>query len=343
MLMSRFSNGSHLETELGKYKHEVIARTIEQKTDGILRVISGFTKSIGDKSSRSIRAVLSSETVDRYGDVILARAFNTPKNHLEYFKANPVMLWAHGRDSNIGDKAIGTIQNPTFDTKDINGNNAFEGDAVFAKDDADAEAIYNLYVQDPPVLKAFSVGFRPVTIKDPSEIPGCTGYEFQEVALLENSAVPIPANPAALRKAFALGAATEEFIVRSFFPLRDHIAVHRDIFMPTNWEYKKAFNEIETIHQEWKAGTFAKALAPHDGSKLTEIPFTPAPESSTTKVAKLSDYYCEFCQKDSKVNLASFAKAKFMDIEFNNVSCEHCKATTEQCLEMTSLLLKKSK
>ncbi len=336
-----------VDKPMGQFRDEVIARTIEQKKDAVLRVVSGFTKSI-DKSSRTIRAVLSSETVDRYGDVILANAFNNPRNFKQYFDSNPVLLWAHGRDSNVGDMPIGSVKNPTFSTRDMNGNLAFEGDVIFA-DVAHAEPIWQLYQQE--CLKAFSVGFRPITVKQPSEIIGCTGYEFQEVDLLENSAVPIPANPAALRKAFLDGTADEEFIVKSFFPLRDHVQRHSDIFLPTDWHYKDSVNELALMRDEWKEGRLQRA--PKDTvqtgresvkieEKPEEVKITENGEVLPIALATKQPYQCFFCLKDSQVEFEKFTASEFHGIKFYDIECEHCKTTMSQCLEMAELLLQKS-
>lgn len=300
---------------------EVIHSVNKQKEDGVLRIVSGETKSVTNPSKMELRAVLSSETVDRYSDVILASAFNTPKNFKNYFDSNNILLWAHGRDSSVPNLPLGTVKDPSFDGLDHNGNKAFEGTVVFTDAHQHAINVWKLY--EKGVLKAFSVGFRPITISKEPVKDGQTGITFKEVDLLENSAVPIPANSAALRKAFLDGDVSEEFLEGTFFKMRDEILVRNsDIFLPTNWKFRESINELAILAADISSGYFR----PYEKA----VPTKKEPDFS---------YECEYCSKSSMVNLEDFPEKDFMDIKFRDVVCEHCKATQMQCLDYLNLLL----
>lgn len=300
-----------------------------EKSDGVLRIVSGHTKSI-DSKTRTVRAVLSSETVDRYGDVVLASSFNNKKNFDNYFNTNAIVLWAHGRDSNFGMKPVGNVKNPSFDGTDTGGEKAFEGDVIFTDAFQGAEDIWRLYEKE--VLRAFSVGFRPITIKREPDKPGQTGITFIENDLLENSAVPIPANPKALRKAFIDGGISEEFLVRTFFPIRDHLVRNTDIFVPTNWHYKDSINDMVSMASEF------------DQEKLA-LPSQFARKRDTLAPVKVhtDQYECVNCQYKSLVTFTDWPVKEFAGMKFNDVTCSHCKTTTEQCLQAMDLLLASKK
>lgn len=221
------------------------------KNDGILRIAGGHTLSI-DSKKMSLRAVLSSETVDRYGDVILAESFNNKKNFDNYFKGNPIVLWAHNRDCAAPQLPIGKILDPSFTGRDMNGNKSFDGTVQFADGYQFAMDVWKLY--EGGYLKTFSVGFRPLTIGKETVMEGQTGLTFKEVDLLENSCVPIPANPAAMAKAYKGGVVAEQFVVEHFFSLTDDVLVRNsDIFVPLNWNYKESINAMRQFQSELRS------------------------------------------------------------------------------------------
>lgn len=306
-------------------REQEVARLLrEQEDDGILRIVSGQTKKV-EKAKRMVNAVLSSETVDRYGDVIMAESFNTPKNFKNYFDGNPVLLWAHNRDCASPGLPIGTVKNPIFNGTDMNGNKSFEGDVHFNTDHQLAVDVGNMYCADEPSLQAFSVGFRPITVKHEPVKEGQTGYTFMEVDLLENSAVPIPANPAAMRKAFMSGEVTEEFLERTFFKMRDQVLVRNsDIFVPTSWRYKDSINELAILAADVRSG----GLKPIERS----VPVIP--------VKKLDDYKCANCDTSVKVYLADFPEKSYEGLPYHDVKCTNCSLTTTECIKAIEELQK---
>ena len=138
----------------------------------------------------TITAIASTPDVDRYGDVV------APSWDLESFRANPVIMHGHDYEGPVVGKAIEIdlvgdtlMMRVKFDESESNpvgrrlGNQYREG-----------------------FMQAFSVGFSPGTATNRSDLPTDhpaytekgAGQFFENNALLEVSAVAIPANPHAL-------------------------------------------------------------------------------------------------------------------------------------------------
>jgi HK97 family phage major capsid protein/HK97 family phage prohead protease len=137
--------------------------------------------------------VLSDETVDRYGDIILASGWD-----LKNFKKNPIALFGHSSAFPIGTWSDLRVE---------------DGKLKGRLDLAKAGSSYRLdeirALVEQRILRAVSVGFspkkaRPVNEADPY---GPQIYEKQE--LLECSLVSVPANPAALSLAKSLNLSDE--------------------------------------------------------------------------------------------------------------------------------------
>lgn len=132
--------------------------------------------------------VLSDETVDRYGDVIVAGGWD-----LRTFKKNPIALWAHDSRS-----VIGTWQNVRVEGRRLIGR------LVFAARGTSDRIDELISLVEQGILRAVSVGFRPLEAEpiDKERPYGPQRYTKQE--LLETSLVAVPANPAALALAKSL-------------------------------------------------------------------------------------------------------------------------------------------
>jgi len=131
--------------------------------------------------------VASEESEDRFGDIIEAKGWR-----LTNFKRNPVFLFAH----NSRQPAVGRVTQigigPSEDSKQLLGSVKWDMDDPFAA------MIQNKYAKR--FMRAVSVGFRPLEYKANDKNDG--GIVFTQQELLEISAVPVPAHPKALRKAF---------------------------------------------------------------------------------------------------------------------------------------------
>lgn len=140
--------------------------------------------------SRIKRFIASDETVDSYGDIIRQKGWD-----MKRWKKNPVIMAFHDYNSlNIGMGINGFVENSQLYV-----------DALFALEDdyPFAETIFKMV--DRGFLKGNSVGFIPkkvYRVEDAEERAelglGEYGVVFESQELLEDSVVPIGANPAAL-------------------------------------------------------------------------------------------------------------------------------------------------
>jgi len=154
------------------------------------KVFRGEEMKILDEATGRVSAVVSTEKVDRDGDVIRAEGWN-----LGNFLKHPVLLVNHDYysiRSQIGE----------WESMEINGNK-MTGVARFyiGKGNADADWAFELAKEKS---LAFSVGFipdmekaAPLNVEDKF---GLNGMEFKGQELLEVSAVTIPSNPDALQR-----------------------------------------------------------------------------------------------------------------------------------------------
>lgn len=123
--------------------------------------------------------VLSTEHVDRMGDVIRASSWE-----LRDFRSNPVALFGHDHN-----QVIGVWENVRVEGKQLLGSLklAKKGTSDFI------DTVRSLIEQR--ILKAVSVGFQPL---EASPLKSGQGYEYTKSALHEVSVVAVPANPHSL-------------------------------------------------------------------------------------------------------------------------------------------------
>ena len=119
--------------------------------------------------------VISTADFDRHGESIDQKGWD-----LQWFKLNPVVLWAH----DYGAPPIGIAD--TVEVKD--GKLVATGHFASAEANPFAQQVRNLY--DEGIIRATSVG---LIIKEEK------GNVITQAELLEFSFVPVPANPHALR------------------------------------------------------------------------------------------------------------------------------------------------
>ena len=130
--------------------------------------------------------IASDEGPNRKGDVVLTDGWD-----IEAFKLNPLFMWLHEMDENHL-LPIGRVPKVWTEAKELLA--AVEWDTA----DAFANEIRGKYQRG--FLKAVSVGFRPLEFEE-TESERQFSVKFLKQELLEISAVPIPANPRALKRA----------------------------------------------------------------------------------------------------------------------------------------------
>lgn len=139
---------------------------------------------VADRGTGPVTFVLSTDEVDRHGDVVCADGWR-----LEAYRENPVLLWAHDyRHPAIG-RAVSVWTEPH---------------RLLAK----VEFAPSGFAQEVAALYAagfqwgVSVGFRPIRWDErrDSRTGAFIGLKYLEQELLEVSAVPVPANRSALRR-----------------------------------------------------------------------------------------------------------------------------------------------
>lgn len=142
------------------------------------------------KEGKKMVAIATDQTVDRHGDSLGVEDWD-----FKNFKKNPVLQFAHNYDL----PPIGLAKN----LKRVDDTITFEPE--FHEFTQLAREVKKLF--DEGIMKAFSVGFIPHRESDEK-----SGEPKMRLELLEISAVPIPANPAALviEKSIKAGVTDEE-------------------------------------------------------------------------------------------------------------------------------------
>lgn len=162
-----------------------------------------------DRSKRRVTAIISSDIIDRAGDVIRVEGWEFGN-----FRKNPVVMFGHdystppiGRavslevvDALEVGKAIREGEDSGFLPRS---GKVLQATTEFAETEF-AREVFDLYADG--FMRAFSVGFIAKAYKVIyDEKNRLVGFEFTRQELLEYSAVPIPANPEALVAAIGGG------------------------------------------------------------------------------------------------------------------------------------------
>ena len=136
-----------------------------------------------------VRAVMSTEDIDRQGDIIRASGWD-----LKNFLQHPVLLANH--DYGSLQSQIGEWSNVSVKGRKL------VGDANYYIGKGNAQADWGFGLAERG-MAAFSVGFRPdwgAAVELDASDSFFGSFEFKGQELLETSHVTIPANPAALQR-----------------------------------------------------------------------------------------------------------------------------------------------
>ena len=132
--------------------------------------------------------VLSDETPDRMDDVIRSDGWD-----LTNFKNNPIALFNHKSDF-----PIGKWSNLSVKDKALRGHLELAPAGTSERIDEIRKLI------EAGILRAVSVGFRPIDAEALDKKNPFSGYQFNKQELVETSLVSVPANPNALAVAKSL-------------------------------------------------------------------------------------------------------------------------------------------
>jgi HK97 family phage prohead protease len=140
-----------------------------------------------NEAKRQITFTASTNSVDRYGDVVEPMGIDT-----KAYEANPVVLAFHDASVPPVGKCVAISKSKTALTTTVQ--------FATADENPEADTIYKLYKGG--YMNAVSIGFLPKAQEwitgNGESMP--TGVHYLEIELLEVSCVPVPANPEALAK-----------------------------------------------------------------------------------------------------------------------------------------------
>ena len=155
------------------------------------KFIKAETKILDEKEG-TITAIVSTESVDRDGDIIRQDGWD-----LRHFKAHPVLLSSHnyrGLTNQIGE----------WTRMEVVGKELV-GEARYYIGQGNPEADWGFFLAGRDKA-AFSVGFQPdMTQAKELQGDGKTSYEFKAQELLEVSQVTVPSNRQALQAMKGIG------------------------------------------------------------------------------------------------------------------------------------------
>lgn len=143
--------------------------------------------------------VLSAESIDRHGDIVIQRGWK-----LDNFNENPVALVSHNRQ----EMPIGIWKNLRVQ------GDALLGDLHLAARGTSRAADLARGLIEQGILRAVSVSFRALKAEPMKPY----GMKFHESELLEVSLVSVPAHPRAVMVAKSLNMTEDE--MKTFFEMR---------------------------------------------------------------------------------------------------------------------------
>lgn len=321
----------------------------ELKERGVIRMATGYadwnSKSVSGASEFHIPAVFSDETVDRYGDVILAESFNNSINRKNFFEGNNPLLWAHNMFVDFNNNVpIGNVIDPDYADHSFSGIADFRAAAV----DEFANKIFQLYKMK--TLNAFSVGFRPLELSFEPVKEGQDGPTFMKCELLEVSAVPIPANPSALAKSIAKGVINSDFVEQHFKRFVDQIVQNKTFFLPATYQNLDFFDGI----------TFKILSKEADGEAVCSCKVHPKAVAAPKEEEQVEDlsvkvdeheHNCRFCGTSSIIKYTSSKAAnretlswevaiveekEFLGLDtYLDFTCPDCGVSESEALELS--------
>ena len=214
------------------------------------RAAGGPQETIGKEAdgAGAMTFVISSEEVDRHGDVVSAAGWQ-----LAAYRQNPVFLWAHDYTRPVIGRAAAVWPEPGL----------LLARMEFAPTDFAAEvaALYRSGYQ-----QGVSVGFKPLRYAErrQEQTGAFLGIRFLEQELLEVSAVPVPANRQALRRAMEQSPRLGDYLCRAsgLSPLSTH---------PELVDGRPPFSAHPELVEGWHSADRETGVSPGLAAALAEV------------------------------------------------------------------------
>lgn len=170
---------------------------MENKINKSLQV-PGVVRAVGDDDSRTVEFVISTESVDRHGTVILSSGWN-----LDQYRKNPVVAYQHETNGAWGES---TNPDSIIGTSEVRVEaNQLIGTVTFEPEEINPLAEKILRKIKHGTLRAASVGMLPTAGHwgDESKMEDPDVFYFSAQNLLEWSIVNIPSNPDAIKRNYS--------------------------------------------------------------------------------------------------------------------------------------------
>jgi len=181
----------------------------------IFKTYEAETKVVEDKGRRVLNVTITTNTVDRDGDIVEPKGIS-----LTNFRKNPVVLMAHDYRGLPIARAENLKKTDTGITSDV----VFPDEGVYPL----ADTVYRLYKDK--FMRAWSIGFIPIKIEDiidedekgkDSDILRRQGKWIKKSELLEYSGCTVPTNAEALTNMIAKGINVDTLKEAGFIEIED--------------------------------------------------------------------------------------------------------------------------
>lgn len=207
--------------------------------DKVVKTFVSEIRSVNEKDF-TLEAVISDETVDRYGEVIKVDAW---KKRLGRYKSQAVLLSSHRYDkltNQIGKAEKIRIE----DGKLIAKFKYFVGEG-------NEEADWGWKLASKYGMAAYSVGFLPYSYDDAEwdedvKMGKKAGRVYTDVELLEVSQVLVPANPTAMMRSMETLDMEKDEPIRKYFELVQKDLTDFDVIVKEDLNAKDVEDIIET-------------------------------------------------------------------------------------------------
>ena len=253
------------------------------------------TKAVEDKGRRVLNVTITTNTIDRDGDIIEPKGIN-----LTNFRKNPVVLMAH----DYRGLPIARAENIKKTDNGIISDVVFPEEGVYPL----ADTVYRLYKDK--FMSAWSIGFIPIKMEDiPDDNEKDTeplrrkGRRIKTSELLEYSGCAVPSNPEALTNMISKGIDIEPLKEAGFIEIEE----------PGYLMDKKGRELLmELVDDELKEKEII--LKPEETEDYIHIPVRECEITATIDISKDEGIKALYCGKVKKIATYLFLKSKGWDM-----------------------------